>query len=320
MKFCAYMMLCLCLPVALLAEEEVEKGSPEATPEDDAAAAEAVADPGFERYRVIRDRMPFGIPPPGFNPDAPGGGADGPRGAGAADAETAAEAEASEVEQQILSSVDVSMLNRTPDGRIFVGFTDKSVQPPRSYLLRVGEKREGCEWEVVSASPEDRQVKLSKGGVEASLKLGGGSGPSEEKEKEGEGAEKNAAARPGLMHRRPHPLAAPEGSAGAERKMVGLEGVRARHQERRERQMAEAEQQRQAAEQAKQEREQEKREREQAAEERKEQLAKLMQIQVELRAAREEKLAEAERRAAEEEAHPPPPSPQPGDAPDTNPN
>ena len=317
MKFCAYMTLCLCLPFVLLAEEEAEKGETEAMTEDDAAAAETVTDPGFERYRVILDRMPFGIPPPGFNPDAPAGAVDGPRAAGGTDAEAAAEAEASEVEQQILTSVDVSMLNRTPDGRIFVGFTDKSVQPPRSYLLRVGEKREGCEWEVVSASPEDRQVKLSKGGVEASLKLGGGSGPSEEKEKEGEGEAKNATVRHGPGHRRPHPLLKAEGGAGAERKMMGLEGVRARHQERRERQMAEAEQQRQAAEQAKQEREQEKREREQAAEERKEQLAKLMQIQEELRAAREEKLAEAERRAAEEEA-PPPQSP--GEAPEANQN
>ena len=79
MKFCAYMTLCLCLPFAVLAEEEVDKGEPE----DDAAAAEAVADPGFERFRTILDRMPFGVPPPGFNPDAPGGAADGPRGAGA---------------------------------------------------------------------------------------------------------------------------------------------------------------------------------------------------------------------------------------------
>ena len=307
MKFCAYMMLCLGLPFAILAEDEVEKDAPEATPEDDADAAEAVADPGFERYRVILDRMPFGIPPPGFNPDAPAGGADGPRGAVATDEEAAAEAEASEVEQQILSSVDVSMLNRTPDGRIFVGFTDKSVQPPRSYLLRVGEKREGCEWEVVSANPDDRQVKLSKGGVEATLTLGGGSGPSDEKEKEGEGAAKNAPARIGTGHRRSHPPANPDASAGAERKMVGLAGVRARHQERRERQMAEEEQKRQAAEQAKQEREQ-------AAEERKAQLAQLMQIQEELRAAREEKLAERERRAAEEEAPPP------GEALETNQN
>ena len=42
-----------------------------------------------------------------------------------------------------------------------------------------------------------------------------------------------------------------------------------------------------------------------------------MQIQEELRAAREEKLAEAERRAAEEEA-PPPQSP--GEAPEANQN
>ena len=297
MKFCAYMTICLCFPCVLLAEEG-DKGEAEAAPEGENPATAEASDPGFERFKTILDRMPFGQPPPGFNPDAPGGVVDGPRGA-AATAEAQAAAAASEAEQQILSSASVSMLNRLPDGSVYVGFTDKSVQPPRNYLLKVGEKREGCEWSVVEANPEDRLVKLSKGGVEATLKLGGGSGPVEEKGKEGADAAKSGVARPGpVLGLRPMPShpAAGEGAAG---NVTGLDIARARRQERLKQQQAEAEQQRQAAEQEKKDREQAQREREQAAEERKEQLAQLMQIQEELRRQREEK-AEADRRAAEE--------------------
>lgn len=297
MKFCAYMTICLCLPFVLLAVE-AEKGEAEKPPEDKAAAAEEAGDPGFDRFKTILDRMPFGQPPPGFNPDAPGGVTDGPRGA-AASAEAQAAAAASEAEQQILASASVSMLNRSPDGSIYVGFTDKSVQPPRNYLLKVGEKREGCEWLVVEANPEDRLVKLSKGGVDATFKLGGGAGPVEEKGKEGADAAKNVAARPGPVLGPKPTLAAPAAGGGAEGNVVGLDIARARRQERLKQQQAEAEQQRQAAEQEKKDREQAQREREQAAEERKEQLAQLMQIQEELRRQREEK-AEADRRAAEE--------------------
>ena len=317
MKFCAYMTFCLCLPLVLLAEEGGKAGAGAAPEGEDPATAEA-SDPGFERFKTILDRMPFGQPPPGFNPDAPGGAADGSRGA-AATAEAAAEAAASEVEQQILSSVSVSMLNRSPDGSVFVGFTDKSVQPPRNYLLKVGEKREGCDWLVVSAEPEGRQVKLSKGGVEATLKLGGGGGPSEEKGKDGkEGgdAAKNAPMRPGIGigNRRMLPPTPPTAVPGAEGNLTGLALARARHQQRLEQQKAEEEQKRQAAEQAKKEREQEKLERELAAEERKKQLDQLMEIQEELRRQREEKQqAEAERRAAAE-------AQQQGDPQEANPN
>lgn len=292
------MTICLCLPFVLLAEED-EDAKTEAAPDGETAATAVANDPEFQRFKTILDRMPFGQPPVGFDPDAPGGAVDGPRGA-AATAE-AAEAVASEVEQQILSSVSVSMLNRSPDGSVFVGFTDKSVQPPRNYLLKVGEKREGCDWLVVSANPEERQVKLSKDGVEATLKLGGG-GPAEEKGKETGDAAKNVIARPGLRpgigHRRMSSPDNPAGGGDAEGKVTGLAIARARRQERLKQQQAEAELQRQAAEQEKQEREQAQREREQAAEERKQQLAQLMQIQEELQRQREEK-AEAERRAAE---------------------
>ena len=301
MKFCAYMAICLSLPLVLLAEDE-KTDAAEAAPDADASSSEVVADPGFERFKTILDRMPFGRPPPGFNPDAPNGPGGG--GAGQEGAADAAAVEASEVEQQILSSVRVSVLNVTPAGKVVVGFTDSSVQPARNYLLEMGEKRENCDWQVVSADAEKREVRLSKGGVEATLKLGGGVASSDEKKKEGEGGERPMV-RPGLLRGRQHPMAlGPGAHASGGGKMSGLEIARMRRKERLERQLADEEQQRQAAEQAKKEREQEAEARKQAAEERKQlaeerkaQLDQLMQIQEELRRQREEK--EQERRAAE---------------------
>ena len=295
MKTCAYLTVCLCLPFVLLAEDDVaEKAEP--SPGEEAEAVEAVTDPKFERFKTILDRMPFGRPPPGFNPDEPSGPVDARQ--GSAGAGTAAEIEASEVEQQILSSVRVSMLNRTADGRVFVGFTDSSAQPAKNYMLELGEKRDQCEWQVVDADPDNRQVTLSKGGVEATLKVGGGAADDKDKKAKDEKGDNRPVPRPGIARGRPFP--APPGARaedGGEEKLSGLEIARARRQERRERQEAEAAQQRQAAEQAK-------KDREQAAEERKVQLAQLMQIQEELRRQREEKLAEQERRAAAEDAPP----------------
>ena len=340
MKFCIYMATCACMASVLLAEDAAPAATTAAVPAQSVAtnavapaatsaaapadenadepAEQAVVNPGFERFKTIMDRNPFGRPPPGFDPDAPGGAVD-VRGGANGGVDAAAEVEASEIEQQIISSVRVSMLNVTPAGKINVGFTDSSVQPPRNYLLEVGEKREGCEWQVVDADTEKLTVKLSKDGVEATLMLGGGSGASSDAKKEGEEAAKAPGAgpmpgpgmRPGmpmLGMRRP-PIAGAAGPVaagapgGATEGMSGLDVARARRQERLKQMQVEAEQQRQAAEQAKREREQERQEREQAAEERKAQLAQLMQIQEELRRQREEKekLAEAEaaRQAAE---------------------
>ena len=316
MKIFAYMTVCLCLPFVLLAED-TETEAAEPSPDKDAEAAEAVTDPGFERFKTILDRMPFGRPPPGFNPDAPGGAANGKHGASEADPEAVAEAEASEVEQQIISSVRVSMLNRTAEGRVFVGFTDSSVQPPKNYLLELGEKREQCEWQVVGADPDNRQVTLSKGGVEATLKVGGGAGSSDDKKaKEGEEGEEKGAARPGLVRGRHPPLpTGPAGEEGGERKLSALDRVRARRQRNLEMQQAERERQRLAVEQERKEREQEAQERkraaqerEQEAQERKEYIAQLRQISDNLR--REREAAAAERQSTEE-------APQAGEAPQT---
>ncbi len=317
MKFCAYIAICLCLPFVLIADEAADAAgtSPDAAEESkpDEGGLDRLG-PGFERFKTILERMPFGRPPPGFNPDAPGNSAasasDGGKGAGEE------EVPVSEMEQQILSSVRVSALNVSPSGTIVVGFTDSSVQPPRNYLMEVGEKR--GEWTVVAADadPLKKMVKLSKGGVEVTLKLGGGSA-------EGSGDANKATAdaktpnkpsatgkpssltgrsRPNLLGRR-----AADHANGDGPKLSGLEIARARRQQRRAEQEAEAAQRRQAAEQERKEREQAQKEREQAAEERKAQLAQLQQIQDELRRQREEKQAEEARRAAAGEVPPPPP-------------
>ena len=334
MKICAYMAICLSLPFALLAEE-VDTDEPEDSPADEVEVTPAAQAEGFERYKSILDRMPFGIPPPGFNPDAPNGlPKNNSREENAEDAETeTAEAEASEIEQQILSSITVSMLNRSPDGRIFVGFTDKSVQPPRNYLLTVGEQREGCEWMVMDADPDNGQVTISKDGVEATLKMGGGGEtPAGENTKEGGGAPRPFVTRlaqrqrpvtkPERKHKRLHPFANPGGpedeEEGEQKKLTGLEIARARRQERINRQLAEEEKQRQAAElaqreheerekqleQERKEREQERKERELAAEERKAQMDQLLQLRDELRRQREEKQAERKANGEVEEDAP----------------
>lgn len=299
MKIYAYLVACLGLPFVLLAEdEEAEEAKPAS--DENVEAVETVTDPGFERFKTILDRMPFGRPPPGFNPDAPGGAGNG-RPDSAEAAEAAAAAEASEVEQQIITSVKVSMLNRTGDGRIFVGFTDSSVQPAKNYLLELGEKREKCEWQVVGADPDNREVTLSKGGVSATLKLGGGGGAPGDKDgkaRNAEGGGKPGMRPPGIAHGRlRQATSGAENEDGGDRKLSGLEIARARRQRNLEMQQAEMEQRRQAAELAQKEREQEKRDREMAAAERQEQRDMLMRLGEEIQRQREER----EQRQAEAE-------------------
>ena len=311
MRFFAYMAFCLLLPCVLAADDAAaqnETAPAAAEPEADAAAGGGGLDSGFNRYKTILDRMPFGRPPPGFDPDSPGGA---PAAGAGGDAVSEAAVEASEIEQQILSSVRVSALNVTPAGIVTVGFTDSSVQPPRNYFMEVGEKR--GEWTVVEAdtNPEKKTVKLSKNGVEATLKLG--SAP------QGGGKGGAPGGKPGA---RMPPLS--RGVAAApETKLTGLQLARARQEKRRMEMEAEAAQRRQAFELAQKEREQAQKERElaqkeralaeeqaqkereMAAEERKAQFDQLKQIQEELRRQREERQAAEARHAADNDAEQP---------------
>lgn len=233
--------------------------------------ADVAATDGFAPFQTILDRMPFGPLPPNFNPDAPPGTAM----AGAAAAGEGM-AEITEDEQQIVSSVRVSILNVTPSGAVAVGFTDSSAQPPANYYMKVGEKRDV--WEVKEADPSEQTVVLVKNGVEATLKVGEGVAGGDKK-----------APRGGRMTPPTRPLMRAGGveAGGGGTHVTAMERLRARRQksvedlkaEEARREAAAAEERKNAA---------------QAAAEREQQREALMQIQEELRRQREER----EQRAA----------------------
>ena len=258
--------------------------------------ADSPADPAFARYRSIIDRMPFGEPPPNFDPTA----APGSAAAAAAEAEAAGgmtEEQRTEEEQKLASSVRVSVLNITPAGRTMVGFTDSSAKPPAHYYLPVGGERDG--WMVKEADPATEKVKLAKGELEVTLKLGEGSSDGNKNSKNKGGAPRmnQPPRRNGFVGARltngpnaSQPAAENPPAAGAPL------GAMARLRERRVRQLqeqkAEAARRAEAAAEEKAENERKAAEAkaaaEQAAAEREQQRAALLQIQEELRRQREE--------------------------------
>lgn len=118
--------------------------------------------PPFAHYQPILDRMPFGAMPV----VAPQVSADQ---AAAAATETEILAE----QQALANQVTLSAVNITPKGHTAIGFTDRSVNPPANYYLRVGESANG--WTVKYADFDEETATLQKDGVETPpLKLGGG--------------------------------------------------------------------------------------------------------------------------------------------------
>ena len=102
--------------------------------EPSADEASEQENPNFARYRTIIDRMPFGEPPPGFDPTQAPGSASAAAAAVAAAAQGGmTEEQRTEEEKRLASSVRVSVLNVTPAGRTMVGFTDSSAKPPEHY-------------------------------------------------------------------------------------------------------------------------------------------------------------------------------------------
>ncbi len=254
-------------------------------------AEEKAQDPAFERYQSIIDRMPFGEPPPNFDPTQPPGSAAAVAAAAAAKAEGMTEQQRTEEEQRLASSVRVSVLNITPAGRTMVGFTDSGAQPPEHYYLPVGGERNG--WKVKSAEPAEEMVTLTKGEVEVTLKLGEGpTGDGKDGgKKKGAHPGLPAMRRGGLMRARlagGQPTAPAPDAAGG-----GVGGAMARLRERRQREMmkqqAEAKLKADAEAEEKADRERRAIEAEQAAAEREQQRNTLLQIQEELRRQREEK-------------------------------
>ena len=220
------------------------------------------------------------------------------------------EAERTEEEQKLASTVRVSVLNVTPAGRTMVGFTDSSSKPPEHYYLPVGGERSG--WLVKAAVPEEEKVTLSKDGIEVTLKLGEGSAGGK-----GDGKKPSAGALRGRSVNRRGGLVGARMGHGVDGHMqrtsvneegaggAAPQGAMARLHERRARVLQEAReaQKRQAEAEAEARAADERREAEakaaaeQAAAEREAQRAALLQIQEELRRQREEK----EKQRAEEQ-------------------
>lgn len=280
-----------------------EKAVPsEEAAEDEAEEGEPADDVGFERYKTIMDRMPFGREPSGFNPDAPPGTAPAGGGRGGSDA-VAEEAARTEEERRILSSVRVSAINVTPSGKVAVGFTDSTAQPAVNYYLKVGESRDG--WLVKDADADELKATLAKGDVEVELGLGQGQdgGKSVKGARGGRQAGAPplpAAGRSLLSHRPPiagRSEASPAGGSGA------LAGLRSRRAER-ERRAAEAAARKAAADAAAKQEAAEKeaeaaRVREQTAADREQTRVALQQVQEQLQNLQKRREAESE---AQEEA------------------
>ncbi len=272
------------------------------------AGADSTEDSGFARYRTITDRMPFGPEPVGFDPESPGRGGGGA--AGGAGGELTPDqllAQQSEEAQRIISAVRVSVLNVTPSGKIAVGFTDNSRQPPSNYYLKVGESRDG--WSVKEADAAAQTGTLSKGGVDAELKLGEGS----DGKSGGKGVAKAGAARPAARGRQlprgglpGHAIAEATSNPDAEEKEEppptgGNALAQLRERARQKRAAAKAEEDERARQVAEERRQREQQQR-QAAEEREQQREALLQIQEELRRQREQREQQREHQAGEEQS------------------
>ena len=136
-----------------------------------AGNADGVALPPFSHYSVILERKPFGdLSKPSASEPVP-------------QPDQAAIEQAKE-EQALARQIDMVAVNRTPRGKIAVGFIDKGAKPPRNYYLNVGESSGG--FTVVEADFSEETATIEKEGVSISLKLGKGMIP---KKDAGEGTE-----------------------------------------------------------------------------------------------------------------------------------
>ena len=127
--------------------------------------------PPFSHYAVILERKPFGD-------------LSKPTAAEPVPTPDQAAIEQAKEEQALARQVDMVAVNRTPRGKIAVGFIDKGAKPPRNYYLNVGESVGG--FTVVEADFVEETATIEKDGVSIMLKLGKGMVP---KKDAGEGTE-----------------------------------------------------------------------------------------------------------------------------------
>lgn len=103
---------------------------------------------GFDRYKIILDRQPFGQEPP--------------------------EADMIQVpaSQSFARNLRLSMLFEGPDGTTRAGIVDNSTK--KSYILRIGEPQDG--FEVVEADIRSSEAMVRRGNEVALFKLEAGAG------------------------------------------------------------------------------------------------------------------------------------------------
>ena len=246
----------------------------------------------FSRYQSIIDRMPFGQPPPGFNPEQ--------MASEVSRSDAASAQELTQEQEAIQKAVAFSVINVDPDdGGVMVGFTDNAdPKSPHHYYMRVGTTRDG--WLVKEADIAEKTMTVVKDGVEVTLELGMNSSGGDSRSAKGAVASRPGSAGSSLSG------AVPTRSGLLSRRAPGGGGVSTFQGRRRQREMeaAEAKADAEAREAERRKREQEAAE--QAAadkavreQERAEQREQLMAIQNELRRVREEK----ERARVEAEAN-----------------
>jgi len=281
-RFAIYALFAL-LAAVVCAEDPSEKNPQNSAEDEQDEAVTADMDAGFERYKSIIDRQPFGPPPPGFDPSLPAGQAGA---AGAEEGGEKTEAEISAEEQKLLSSVRVSILNVTPSGTVMAGFTDSTTQPPVNYYLKVGDtSTDSAKWTVKDADPAAGTVTLSKDGVDVTLAVGGETkkGSPVGKGATAKGAPQQQQRRPFFNGRRLTPPQATEeddDEDGAVARGGALANLRKKRKMKHDKELAE--EKARAAKEA-----EEKEEKEEQRLQAEEQRAALFQIQEELRRQRE---------------------------------
>ena len=116
-----------------------------------ATSGDAYQIPALDRYLVIVNRMPFGMPPsaPVVTNVLPGSVA----------------AAAVELSKNFV----LFEIVRTPVGDVVVGFTDNGAKPPRNLLLAVGEEADG--YKVVAADVDLESATLEKDGTRVELRM-----------------------------------------------------------------------------------------------------------------------------------------------------
>ena len=242
----------------------------------------------LEYYQPIVDANPFGPPPPGFDPNVL---PNDPSLKGKSSSRD--EKKLTQEQEKLKASISFSVINKTEDGNVAVGFTDNGdPKAPRHYYLKVGEERDG--WKVDSADPVEGSMILIKEGMDPiELTIGSSS--------DAKGKAPTAAA--AMPQRRPALMGGMNGRPG-----VGMGSLRDRRmnreRERQESAAAEAKRQEEAkAAQAEREA-REAEEKAQREQERAEQREQLERIKEELKRVRESKKDEVQKDESASEGEP----------------